>query len=475
LLKKWCTGAAAVAGLRGGEIGVLVFVPFPGSIMLLVLLFTSPLLVAADIPAHCLAADVLGTWEFKLSPPVDPGDVRASCDQLDPLPYSTDITISAPAHAVDATGNVGSWTMVYDQGFEITIPDRQDPSKNRVYFHFMHYETNGGSVTTDCGRSLKGFGWVHDAPAKEGAAPQNWNCYVATKVGASSSVRHHAAAAHGPSALMGGVPRHETWMREMPRARPDDRPDHLKYAGLPASFDWSTATADAPDGFLEPMRDQLTCGSCYAFAGTSMLAARARIKSPHAYNAHNLMLSPQAVVSCTGYAQGCNGGFSYLVAKYSMDYGLPTDPCFPYEAGIVMGAQPACQKQCTDPAQHVWASAVRYVGGSFGNCSEAAMMHELVANGPLAVGITVPRSFEEYRSGIYIEKKNGTEAIGYTPFEPTGHAVLVVGYGVERGVKYWRVKNSWGRHFGETGYFRVRRGTDEISIESMAVAADVHV
>jgi len=101
-------------------------------------------------------------------------------------------------------------------------------------------------------------------------------------------------------------------------------------------------------------------------------------------------------------------------------------------------------------------------------------MRELVASGPLAVGITVPSSFEEYRSGVYIEPKADGGAIGSKPFEPTGHAVLVVGYGVdEQGVKYWRVKNSWGRHFGETGYFRVRRGTDEISIESMAVATDV--
>eukprot|EP00966_Prymnesium_polylepis_P257063 5938184-Prymnesium_polylepis.1 len=41
------------------------------------------------------------------------------------------------------------------------------------------------------------------------------------------------------------------------------------------------------------MRDQLTCGSCYAFAGTSMIAARARVKS-NALNDVNLMLSPQA-------------------------------------------------------------------------------------------------------------------------------------------------------------------------------------
>jgi len=430
--------------------------------------------VVADIPAHCLAADVLGTWEFSLGVPVDQARVSLTCDLLDVLPYKTDITLSAPSRAVDDSGNQGTWTMIYDQGFEVTIPDRQDPSKNRVYFHFMAYSQNGSDVVTDCGKSLQNYGWVHDAASAPGVAPSNWQCSRAAKTG-SAALRHHTLPAHGAGRLL-GVPRHEAWLRDMPSAVRDERADEVKYAGLPAAFDWSDATSAAPGGFIEPMRDQLTCGSCFAFAGTSMVSSRARIKNA-TLNAANLMLSPQAIVSCTGYAQGCGGGFAYLVAKYAMDFGLPTDPCFPYEAGIVMGRQPACSKACADPSKRIFASSVRYVGGYFGNCSEAAMMRELVASGPLAVGITVPSSFEAYRSGVYIEDtrpRAERAAAPYKPFEPTGHAVLVVGYGVDKGVKYWRVKNSWGRHFGETGYFRVRRGTDEISIESMAVAVDVH-
>jgi len=427
----------------------------------------------ADIPAHCLQTDVLGTWSFRISAPVNAADVTLKCDQLEVMPYALDITLSAPATAVDDEGNAGTWTMIYDQGFEVTIPDRQDPSKLRTFFHFMHYTMQGSNVTTDCGRSLHDYGWVHDA-ATGTDAPSNWNCYLAEKQGAASSIRHHTLAAHSPGRML-GMPRTAAALAGMPRAVRDERPPAIKYAGLPASFDRSNVSNV---DFMEPMRDQLTCGSCFAFAGTSMLAERARIKTP-SLNDANLMLSPQAIVSCTGYSQGCSGGFAYLVAKYAMDFGLPTEPCFPYEAGVVEGRQPACAKQCADASQHLRASAVRYVGGYFGNCSEVAMMHELVSNGPLAVGIEVPRSFEEYRSGIYVDTdRDAHERSGardpYKPFEPTGHAVLVVGYGEEGGVKYWRVKNSWGRHFGETGYFRVRRGTDEIAIESMAVAADVH-
>ena len=55
-------------------------------------------------------------------------------------------------------------------------------------------------------------------------------------------------------------------------------------------------------------------------------------------------------------------------------------------------------------------------------------------------------------------------------FQLTNHAVLIVGYGTsDKGEPYWIVKNSWGTGWGENGYFRILRGTDECSIESMAM------
>lgn len=79
--------------------------------------------------------------------------------------------------------------------------------------------------------------------------------------------------------------------------------------------------------------------------------------------------------------------------------------------------------------------------------------------------------FMHYKEGIY--HHTGLRD-PFNPFELTNHAVLLVGYGRchKTGQKYWTVKNSWGTGWGEGGYFRIRRGSDECSIESIAVAAN---
>ena len=40
------------------------------------------------------------------------------------------------------------------------------------------------------------------------------------------------------------------------------------------------------------------------------------------------------------------------------------------------------------------------------------------------------------------------------------HQVTIVGYGSERGVDYWKIRNSWGTDWGEKGYCRIVRDAD---------------
>jgi len=253
---------------------------------------------------------------------------------------------------------------------------------------------------------------------------------------------------------------------------------------LPKAHDW-TSVGPNKDNYLEQPINQGGCGSCYAVSTADMFTSRMRIaakkpvpKGTTALDASDRM-SAQSILDCSMYNQGCKGGFPYVTTKWVQDFGMPSAATTPYtgttetttmiDGSSATGAR-AWVASCSAKPAATKATQYGYVGGYYGACNEAAMRKELYQNGPLVVAYEVNGEFQHYAGGVFKASKKAPRLVN--EWEGTNHAVLLVGYGEdEKAGKYWKVKNSWGPEWGEHGFFRIARGTDELAVESMAVHA----
>ena len=271
--------------------------------------------------------------------------------------------------------------------------------------------------------------------------------------------------------------------------------------------------------FIQPVRSQGRCGSCWAFSSLFCLASRLSIYSKGKYNYN---LSPAKMVYCSislpetsgtelekikamllsgqryDYNQktlkkegeeetyGCSGETLINTWQFLYRFGVPEDSCLLY--GDERGASSKVKFNLTLQEDVVYTCS-DFVSDSYDYCpssksqmlshkaggyyfvpgvkneedksksgSEYNIRKELYKWGPCTSGMLVYEDLINWTgSGVY-EYDKKSEKIG-------GHAIVIMGWGEQNGKKYWLVRNSWGEDWGDKGYFKILRGVNHFEIE----------
>ncbi|RNC47524.1 cruzipain precursor, partial [Trypanosoma cruzi] len=91
---------------------------------------------------------------------------------------------------------------------------------------------------------------------------------------------------------------------------------------------------------------------------------------------------------------------------------------------------------------------------------EAQIAAWLAVNGPVAVAVDAS-SWMTYTGGVM------TSCVS----EQLDHGVLLVGYNDSAAVPYWIIKNSWTAQWGEDGYIRIAKGSNQCLVKEEASSA----
>ncbi|XP_078504092.1 tubulointerstitial nephritis antigen isoform X2 [Lissotriton helveticus] len=203
-------------------------------------------------------------------------------------------------------------------------------------------------------------------------------------------------------------------------------------------------------------------------------------------------LSPQNLISCDINNQyGCNGGSIDSAWWYLRKRGLVSHACYPFDANndekpyschlrsaynqygkryIIDQCPNKIEKsnqiyQCSPPYRVPF--------------NESQIMKEIMDNGPVQAVMQVHEDFFLYKTGIYRHTDETIDKPEQYRIRGT-HSVKITGWGEVKGPngekqKFWIVANSWGKSWGENGYFRIIRGENECGIETMIIGAWCHL
>lgn len=198
------------------------------------------------------------------------------------------------------------------------------------------------------------------------------------------------------------------------------------------SIDWRDR------GFVNPVKNQDQCGSCWAF---SMVTC---CETAWAQSSNILLrFGEQNIVDCAKNMWGCAGGWpdgawDYVVNDQEGKFNLESD--YPYEA-------------YSGKCRYKKDKAVALTKGANAVEKDEKELAKAVTQRVVSVCIDASvYTFQLYTGGIYIEDRCSKTQLT--------HAVAIVGYGTESSVNYWIVRNSWSARWGEEGYIRMAKDRD---------------
>jgi len=184
-------------------------------------------------------------------------------------------------------------------------------------------------------------------------------------------------------------------------------------------------------GAVTPVKDQGRCGSCWAFSATAAIESYAQLAGKGLK-----VLSAQQINSCDKRDGGCNGGNTETAYQYVKSAGgIETESDYPYTSGG--GSTGSCKFE----SSRIAISINGYHSVSRGESALKQAMNE----GPTSLCLAAS-SWQSYRGGILSKCDNQVD-----------HCVQGTGYS---GSEYWRIRNSWGTGWGESGFIRLAQGKD---------------